>query len=97
MLRPTGFHGLGEPRHAPFWPPRRWAVWRRRPSPRSSCFGVYLTQGPAAGHEAPWSPRWVISGLLFGALHIPNGWPQAVNAALFGVVLAPDRHPHRGP
>jgi membrane protease YdiL (CAAX protease family) len=30
----------------------------------------------------------LISGLLFGAMHIPNGAPQAVSAAIFGVVLS---------
>lgn len=30
----------------------------------------------------------ILSGLLFGALHIPNGAPQAVSAVAFGVVLA---------
>ena len=50
-------------------------------------FRGYLTQGLllATGRTAPTA---VISGLLFGALHIPNGAPQAVNATLFGIVLA---------
>jgi membrane protease YdiL (CAAX protease family) len=50
-------------------------------------FRGYLTQGLLLATKRV-VPTAVISGLLFGALHIPNGWPQAVNAALFGVVLA---------
>ena len=30
----------------------------------------------------------LLSGLLFGAMHIPNGAPQAVGATIFGVVLS---------
>jgi len=33
-------------------------------------------------------PAACVSGLMFGALHIPNGWPQAINAAWFGIVCA---------
>ncbi len=33
-------------------------------------------------------PAALISGVLFGAMHIPNGLPQAVSATVFGVVLA---------
>lgn len=30
----------------------------------------------------------ILSGLLFGSLHIPNGWPQALGATVFGVATA---------
>jgi len=50
-------------------------------------FRGYLTQGLLLATRRPF-PAAIISGLLFGALHIPNGAPQAANAALFGVVLA---------
>ena len=33
-------------------------------------------------------PTALISGLLFGALHIPNGPSQAVSATIFGIVLS---------
>jgi len=33
-------------------------------------------------------PAACVSGLLFGAMHIPNGWPQAINATWFGVICA---------
>jgi len=29
-----------------------------------------------------------VSGLIFGAIHIPNGWPQAINAVWFGIICA---------
>jgi membrane protease YdiL (CAAX protease family) len=50
-------------------------------------FRGYLTQGLLNAVRRPWAAA-LISGLLFGALHVPNGWPQAVNATLFGVLLA---------
>jgi membrane protease YdiL (CAAX protease family) len=33
-------------------------------------------------------PAACVSGLVFGAMHVPNGWPQAINAVWFGVVCA---------
>jgi membrane protease YdiL (CAAX protease family) len=33
-------------------------------------------------------PTAILSGLLFGALHIPNGAPQAANSVVFGIVLS---------
>jgi membrane protease YdiL (CAAX protease family) len=50
-------------------------------------FRGYLTQGLLLATKRPLAAA-LISGLLFGSLHIPNGWPQAVNAAVLGVVLA---------
>lgn len=50
-------------------------------------FRGYLTQGLLLATRRM-LPTALISGLLFGALHIPNGWPQAANATVFGVVLA---------
>jgi membrane protease YdiL (CAAX protease family) len=50
-------------------------------------FRGYATQGLllATGRIAPAA---LLSGLLFGAVHIPNGAPQAVSATIFGVILA---------
>jgi membrane protease YdiL (CAAX protease family) len=50
-------------------------------------FRGYLTQGllVATGRTAPTA---IVSGLLFGAMHIPNGLPQALSATIFGVLLA---------
>lgn len=50
-------------------------------------FRGYLTQGLVLAIKRP-LPAALASGLLFGAMHIPNGGPQAVSAVVFGVVLA---------
>ena len=50
-------------------------------------FRGYATQGLLLALRRPWVVA-VASGLLFGALHIPNGIPQAVNAVFFGIVTA---------
>ncbi len=50
-------------------------------------FRGYLTQGLLLATKRP-AVAAVLSGLLFGALHIPNGVPQALNAVLFGAVAA---------
>jgi membrane protease YdiL (CAAX protease family) len=50
-------------------------------------FRGYVTQGLLLATRRPVLAA-VLSGLVFGALHIPNGGPQAVNAVVFGVVLA---------
>jgi uncharacterized protein len=50
-------------------------------------FRGYLTQGLLLATKRPLVAS-VLSGLLFGALHIPNGIPQALNAVLFGVVAS---------
>jgi membrane protease YdiL (CAAX protease family) len=50
-------------------------------------FRGYLTQGLLLATGRPWAAA-AISGALFGALHIANGAPQALSAAVFGVVLA---------
>jgi membrane protease YdiL (CAAX protease family) len=50
-------------------------------------FRGYVTQGLLLATKRM-APTAIISGLMFGALHIPNGWPQAASATLFGVVMA---------
>jgi membrane protease YdiL (CAAX protease family) len=50
-------------------------------------FRGYLTQGLLLATKRPLVAS-MLSGLLFGALHIPNGVPQALNAVLFGMVAA---------
>jgi membrane protease YdiL (CAAX protease family) len=50
-------------------------------------FRGYLTQGLLLATKRPLAAS-MLSGLLFGALHIPNGVPQALNAVLFGMVAA---------
>jgi membrane protease YdiL (CAAX protease family) len=50
-------------------------------------FRGYLTQGLlVATHRIV--PTALVSGLLFGAMHIPNGLPQALSATIFGILLA---------
>lgn len=50
-------------------------------------FRGYVTQAILLALRRPW-PTALLSGLVFGAVHIPNGWPQAASAVVFGVVLA---------
>ncbi len=50
-------------------------------------FRGYLTQGMLLAFKRP-LPAAVVSGLLFGLLHIPNGLPQALNAIAFGIVCS---------
>ena len=50
-------------------------------------FRGYATQGILHLVKKP-IPAAILSGLLFGACHIPNGWLQAINATVLGIVLA---------
>jgi membrane protease YdiL (CAAX protease family) len=50
-------------------------------------FRGYLTQGILLALKRP-LPAAIVSGLLFGSLHIPNGFPQAVNAVFFGTICS---------
>jgi membrane protease YdiL (CAAX protease family) len=50
-------------------------------------FRGYFTQGLFLATRRPVATA-ILSGLVFGSVHIPNGWPQAANAVVFGVALA---------
>ena len=50
-------------------------------------FRGFVTQGLLVAIRKPWLTA-IASGLIFGAVHVPNGWPQAVNATLFGIATA---------
>jgi len=50
-------------------------------------FRGYMTQGLLLLLKKP-LPAAIVSGLLFGSLHIANGIPQALNATVFGIVCA---------
>lgn len=50
-------------------------------------FRGYLTQGLLLATRRT-APTAILSGLLFGAAHIPNGAPQAASATIFGIVFA---------
>jgi len=50
-------------------------------------FRGFLTQGFFLAFKRPW-PAAVISGVVFGLMHIPNGAPQAASATVFGILTA---------
>ena len=50
-------------------------------------FRGFVTQGIMLVLRQPLLTACV-SGLVFGAMHIPNGWPQAINALWFGIICA---------
>jgi uncharacterized protein len=50
-------------------------------------FRGFITQGLLLAFKRP-LPAAVLSGLVFGAVHIPNGWPQAASATAFGILTA---------
>jgi membrane protease YdiL (CAAX protease family) len=50
-------------------------------------FRGYLTQGLLLATKRPIVAA-VISGIIFGLLHIPNGKPEWANATLFGIVTS---------
>ena len=50
-------------------------------------FRGYLTQAFLLATKNPLAAA-LVSGLLFGAMHVPNGAPQAVSAGLFGIVTS---------
>jgi membrane protease YdiL (CAAX protease family) len=50
-------------------------------------FRGWLTQGLALAFRRP-LPAALLSGVLFGSIHLPNGVPQAVSATIFGVLMA---------
>jgi membrane protease YdiL (CAAX protease family) len=50
-------------------------------------FRGFLTQGLLLATKRA-LPAAILSGLIFGAIHIPNGAPQAASATVFGIVLA---------
>lgn len=50
-------------------------------------FRGYITQGLLKAFRRP-LPTAIVSGLIFGGMHIPNGWPSAASATMLGVALA---------
>jgi membrane protease YdiL (CAAX protease family) len=50
-------------------------------------FRGWVTQGLLRAVREPLYAA-IISALIFGAVHIPNGWPQAAGAAVFGLATA---------
>jgi membrane protease YdiL (CAAX protease family) len=50
-------------------------------------FRGWLTQGLLLATKRP-LPAAILAGLIFGAVHIPNGWPQAAGATAFGIATS---------
>lgn len=50
-------------------------------------FRGHITQGLLLALRKP-LPAALVSGLVFGAVHIPNGAPQAASATVFGVIMS---------
>jgi len=50
-------------------------------------FRGYVTQTALLALKRP-LPAALVSALVFASVHIPNGWPQAANAFVVGLVLA---------
>lgn len=50
-------------------------------------FRGFATQGFLHLTKRP-LPAAILAGLVFGACHIPNGWPQAANATMLGIALS---------
>ena len=51
-------------------------------------FRGYLTRGDFLSRPKVPLAAALISGFLFGAMHVPNGAPQAVSAACFGIATS---------
>jgi membrane protease YdiL (CAAX protease family) len=85
-LEPSGFRLTAGPALLPL---ALWAV----PSLAVQTFAEefifrgYLTQGLLLALRRP-LPTALVSGAIFALMHIPNGWPQAGEALMFGIVAA---------
>jgi len=86
MIVPQGF-GLSASRGTMALAATAFAGILVQTSAEEFIFRGYLTQGLLLALKRPW-PAAIVSGLLFGSLHIANGVPQAINAVVFGVVCA---------
>ena len=86
LLRPQGF-SLSPDVRAPLfvlWVAPALAV---QTFAEEFIFRGVITQGLVRAFKRPWV-ACLLSGLVFGAAHIPNGPVQAASAAVLGVVLA---------
>jgi membrane protease YdiL (CAAX protease family) len=86
LLRPQGF-SLSSDLRAPLF-----ALWvapalALQTFAEEFVFRGVITQGLVRAFKRPWL-ACVVSGLVFGAAHIPNGPVQAASATVLGVVLA---------
>ncbi len=85
-LHPSGFEWTGYRLTLPFVVTVVIAL-AVQPFAEEFVFRGYMTQAFLHWLKSPLYAS-VLSGLLFGAFHIPNGIPQAVAATVFGVVTA---------
>jgi membrane protease YdiL (CAAX protease family) len=86
LLRPQGF-SLSPDLHAPLfvlWVAPALAV---QTFAEEFVFRGIVTQGLVRAFRRPWLVC-LLSGLVFGSAHIPNGAASAVSATLLGMVLA---------
>ena len=86
ILRPSGFRWTGGEATATL------AIWALvglgvQTFAEEFVFRGYLTQGLLLATKRPLVAS-ILSGLCFGALHVPNGAAQCANAVLFGVVAS---------
>lgn len=86
LLAPSGFSVTADHRTPSL---AVWALLALAPQifAEEVVFRGWITQGLLLGLRRPLVAA-VISGLIFGSVHIPNGLPQAVSATIFGVMLA---------
>ena len=85
ILSPSGFSFSG--RAAPLLAVWTFGAILTQTFTEEFVFRGYITQAIALALKRP-LPAACVSGFVFGAMHIPNGWPQAMNATWFGIVCA---------
>ena len=86
LLRPSGFHWSATPA-TPSLVVAALIGLGAQTFTEEFVFRGYLTQGLLLATKRPLVTA-LISGAIFASLHIPNGWPQAAGALVFGIVTA---------
>ncbi|HEY3887170.1 MAG TPA: CPBP family intramembrane glutamic endopeptidase [Caulobacteraceae bacterium] len=86
LLRPSGFRWIASPATATLAVAAIFGLGVQTFA-EEFIFRGYLTQAFLLASKRPLAAA-ILSGLVFGALHIPNGVPQALNAVLFGIVAS---------
>ncbi len=86
VLKPSGFRWIASPATATLAVAAVFGLGIQTFA-EEFIFRGYLTQAFLLATKRPLAAA-ILSGLVFGSLHIPNGFPQAVNAVLFGIVAS---------
>jgi membrane protease YdiL (CAAX protease family) len=86
LLRPSGFRWIASPATATLAISAFFGLGVQTFA-EEFIFRGYLTQAFLLATKRPLAAA-ILSGLVFGSLHIPNGIPQALNAVLFGVIAS---------